>query len=83
MKFFIVVIFALDLGAFAFLKPEFKTVEECMASASNPTHIQVYSIQMMKEYGRNMPIAKVVCVEEKGVDMLLENSIKQKKDVGV
>ena len=76
MKFFIVVFFKLNLGAFVFFTPEFPTMESCVVSATNPIHIQAYSKRMFMEYGKIMPIHSVACLPENEVKDLLTLHMK-------
>ena len=64
MKWFIVVFFMQDYGSFIFFEPYFNSSETCLASATNPNDIAVYGARILMEYGRPIPVDKVVCANE-------------------
>lgn len=64
MKWFIVVFFMQDYGSFIFFKPQFESAETCLASATNPNDIAVYGARIIMEYGRPLPVDRVVCANE-------------------
>lgn len=75
MKWFIVVFFMQDHGSFIFFKPHFQNVETCLASATNPEDIKVYGARIIMEYGRPIPINRIVCANE---DVVKEMMTKPK-----
>lgn len=64
MKWFLVIFFMQDYGSYVFYKPEFDSLDACVASANNPQHIATYGQALIKEYGFPVPIQQVICADE-------------------
>lgn len=74
MKWFIVVFFMQDYGSFIFFKPQFESAETCLASATNPNDIAVYGARIIMEYGRPLPVDRVVCANEDVIKEMMTGS---------
>jgi hypothetical protein len=74
MKWFIVVIFMQDYGSFIFFKPQFESSETCLASATNPSDIAVYGARIVMEYGRPLPVDRIICANEDVIKEMMTGS---------
>ena len=71
MTWFLMIFFSAG-HQFVFYNPSFNSLEECRQSANYPPHIAVYSQRLLKEYGRPMPVERVVCIDEENLKEFLE-----------
>lgn len=74
MKWFIVVFFMQDYGSFIFFKPQFESSETCLASATNPNDIAIYGARLIMEYGRPLPVDRIVCANEDVIKEMMTGS---------
>ena len=74
MKWYLVVFFLNDFGSFVFYEPAFNTVKECTFSANYPPHVQVYADKIVQEYGRKMPVDRLICINEEILKEFLKTS---------
>lgn len=63
-----------DYGSFIFFKPQFESAETCLASATNPNDIAVYGARIIMEYGRPLPVDRVVCANEDVIKEMMTGS---------
>ena len=73
MKWLVVVLFANMQGdVYIFTNPTFDTREECVATLRNPEKIAGYTMKLVEEYGRKIPIRAVNCLDQKTINEILD-----------
>ena len=81
MKWLVVVLFATYHGdMYIFTTPEFETRQECMTTLKTPDTIAAYTKKLMMEYGKQMPIRFVNCLQEKEIEKIL-TTVEQGKSI--
>ena len=72
MNWLIIVMLATFHGdVYIFTEPTFETREECIQSLKDPEQIKLYTRKLILEYGKQMPIQLINCLEEKTIKELL------------
>lgn len=82
MNWLIVVIFATMQGdVYIFEKPRFETREQCMISIRDPLDQIAYLGKLKEEYGKDMPILAINCLQENVIKEILEKSFGKEQEV--
>ena len=73
MKWLVVVLFANMQGdVYIFTEPSFDTRDECVATLYDPKHIADYTMKLVQEYGRKIPIRAINCLDQDTIKEILD-----------
>lgn len=71
MKWFVIVLFSMNQGAFVFTDPVHDSEDICVGSISDPEMVPIYVYRILQEYQRPMPIEGIACANEEQLKTFL------------